>query len=349
LDRRHTLNAARAVALAGALALCACGGAPRIEREFLVFGTTAELSLRGDGDLAAAADAVERLLGGFDAEWHPWRDSALTRLNAALSAGTPAEAPPSILGLIEASRPLVAESGGRFDPAAGALFAAWGFHTSEWPARAAVDATWVEAWPRIRPRFGSLRIDGARVSAADRGIALDFNAIAEGVAAREALAMLRARGMRHALLDLGGDVAALGDAGGRAWRVALRDPRGGTLGWVALRDGEGLFASGSYAKFRDDGGARRPHVVDPRSGQPVAGSAASAVLSRDLPRADAAATALMVGGRDDVARLADDLRLGCVLLLTDDDELVLSAGMRARLTLLRRPAREVVLPGRPAC
>ena len=336
-------------AAALALALAACGDARRETREFLVFGTTAELTLRGEGDLAAAGDAVQRLLAGRDADWHPWRESALTRLNAALAVGTTHETAPSVVALIDASRPLVAESGGLFDPAAGALFAAWGFHTSEWPSRAPVDQAFIEAWPASRPRFDMLDVAALRVSSRGAAMRLDFNAIAEGVAARDALALLRARGVRHGLLDLGGDVAALGDAGGRGWRVALRDPRGGALGWVELGDGEGLFASGAYAKYRDDGGLRRPHVVDPRSGRPVEGSAASAVLSTDLPRADAAATALMVAGRDGIAALAGGMRLGCVLLLTDDDELLLSEGMQRRLTLLREPARRRVLPGPAGC
>lgn len=338
-----------AVGVLLALALAACAAEPQVAREFLVFGTSAEITLRGDGDLEGAADAVQRLWSGHDADWHPWRESALTRLNAALAAGMPHETLPSVVALIDASRPLVADSGGLFDPAAGALFAAWGFHTGEWPARGAVDRAVIDAWPASRPRFDALRVEGLRVSAPAGALQLDFNAVAEGVAAREALALLRARGVRHALLDLGGDVAALGDAGGRAWRVALRDPRGGALGWVELGDGEGLFASGGYAKFRDDGGVRRPHVVDPRSGRPVEGSAASAVLSADLPRADAAATALMVAGRGGVAALAAGMRLGCVLLLTDDDELLLSEGMQQRITLLREPARRTVLPGPAGC
>jgi thiamine biosynthesis lipoprotein len=343
-----TFGRRAAVALL-ALALCGCAREPRTTREFIVFGTRVELTLRGEGDLEAAADAVQRLCSQREADWHPWRDSALTRLNAALAAGAPHETQPSVVALIDAARPLVAGSGGLFDPAAGALFAAWGFHTSDWPARGAIDAATIAAWPAKRPRFDALRVDGLRVAAPGVTLQLDFNAIAEGVAAREALDLLRARGVRHALLDLGGDVAALGDAGGRAWRVALRDPRGGALGWVELGDGEGLFASGGYAKYREDGAVRRPHVVDPRSGRPVEGSAASAVLSTDLPRADAAATALMVAGREGAAALASGMRLGCVLLLTDDDELLLSEGMLGRITLLREPARRTVLPGPAGC
>ncbi len=332
-----------------ALALAACCDAPRLDREFVVFGTSAELTLRGDGDLATAADAVQRLLSRHEDDWHPWRESALTRLNAALAIGAAGDTVPSVRDLILVSRPLVADSGGLFDPSAGALYAAWGFHTDQWPARGSVDRALVDGWPRLRPRFDSLRVDGLRVSPPPEGLRLDFNAVAEGVAARDALALLRAKGVRHALLDLGGDVAALGDAGRRAWRIGLRDPRGGVLGWVELGDGEGLFASGAYAKYRDDGGARRPHVVDPRSGQPVMGSAASAVLASDLPRADAAATALMVAGRNGAAALATGMRLGCWLLLTDDGTLLVTEGMRARLRLLREPARRELLPGPARC
>lgn len=320
------------------LATAGCAREPRLERELLVFGTTAELDLRGPGDLAAAADAVQRRFGALESEWHPWRESSLRRLNAALAAGTAHDSTPAVVDLIEASLPLVAASAGAFDPAAGALVAAWGFHTDDWPARMEPDRAAIDAFRAARPRLGSLRIDGLRVHPGDRGLQLDFNAIAEGAAAAQALGLLRGHGVRHALLDLGGDVVALGDAGGRAWRVALRDPRGGVLGWSELRDGEALFASGSYSKFREDGTRRRPHLVDPRSGEPVEGSAASAVLAHDPLLADAAATALMVGGAAGFEGLVHGLGLRCALLLTSDDRLYLTAAMARRLALLRQPA-----------
>lgn len=343
--------ARHAIALAALLALAACDRPAELHREVLVFGTTATLALRGPapGPLAHAADDVERLLAAREREWHPWRESDLTRLNAALARGEAATTVPSILDLLARARPLVAESEGSFDPAAGALVRAWGFHTGDWPSQVAIDAAVIDAWPTRRPRFDALEVDGARVHAAGAPPQLDFNAIAEGLAAEQALSLLRGHGVHSALLDLGGDVVALGDAGGRAWRVALRDPGGGVLGWVDLADGEALFASGAYAKFRVDGARRRPHVVDPRSGRPAEGSQASAVLLDDPVRADAGATALMVSGEAQFARRVEGMRLRCALLLTDDDVLHLTAGLERRLVLLREPARKVVHPGPENC
>lgn len=325
--------------------------AATLQREFLVFGSSAELSVRGAEPpaMATAADAIERLLAEYDRDWHPWRDSALVELNRALAAGHAHRTLESIGLLIEQSRPLVERSGGMFDPAAGGLIRAWGFHASEWPPTAAADERAISAWRATPPRFEDLRIDGLLVSASNRLLQLDFNAIAEGVAAGQAVRSLREHGIDHALFDLGGDVIAIGDAGGRPWRVALRDPRGNALGWVELADGEALFASGSYAKYREDDGRRRPHVLDPRSGEPVAGSAASAVLASDPVLADAAATALMVGGAAGFDTLLAGMQLHCALLLGDDDVLHISSALAQRLTLLRQPARVRVVDGPAQC
>ncbi len=325
--------------------------APRLQREFVVFGSSAELSLRGASQptMAAAADAVERLLAEYDRDWHPWRASALVELNGALAAGHTHRTIDSIRMLIEQSRPLVRSSGGLFDPAAGGLVRAWGFHGSDWPATAPADERAIAAWRAAPPRFADLHIDGLAVSASNNLLQLDFNAIAEGVAAAQASRTLRDLGIRHALFDLGGDVIAIGDAGGRPWRVALRDPGGSALGWVELADGEALFASGSYAKYREDGGRRRPHVLDPRSGEPVAGAAASAVLAADPVLADAAATALMVAGDAGFDSLLADMQLHCALLLTDADVLHISRALERRLTLLRRPTQMHVVEGPQRC
>lgn len=307
---------------------------PVTRARWLVFGSLTSVELRGvDAALAAAlVDRLQRLTREREDQWHPWRESELTRLNAALAQGGSAVAPRPLLDLIAASRPLVARSHGLFDPGAGALIEAWGFHTSDWPARsAAPDEAFLGAWRADPPSLAHIVVDGDRVSATRRDVKLDFNAIAEGAAAREMAELLRGEGARDALIDMGGDVYAIGQAGTRAWRVAIADPHGGELGEVALGDGEGLFVSGAYSKYRQDGPHRRAHVVDPRSGAPVEDALTSAVVHTDPLLADAAATALLAAGADEWVAVARDLGVDCALLVTADGVMHLTPAMARRL------------------
>jgi thiamine biosynthesis lipoprotein len=347
-------RSARALALllaAAAVALTvAMLGAPTTERHRLyVFGTLAELELRG-AEAAAAATAIARRFALRGREWHPWQDSDLTRLNRALERGEAGVPVASIRALIQRARPLVHESGRRFDPGAGRLIARWGFHTDEWPARGAPPSTGELIQWRDRPQsLLALELRGEVVHGPAYGLALDFNAMAEGAVIEEATALLRTHGVRDALLNLGGDVYALGNAGRRPWRVALADGEGGVLGSVALGDGEGVFVSGSYAKYRRDGAVRRAHVIDPRDGLPVQHTRLAAVLHTDPVRTDAAATALLVAGTHEWREVLAGMGLGCALLIDAVGALHITSAMRARLLLSRMFEVTVEVDAGTAC
>lgn len=339
----------RAALLCGVLAmLAACGErAPPAHRvELLVFGGPASIELRGVPPSAADA-AINRVaadLAGFDRDWHPWRPGPLTAVNAAFARGTAAQAPPSLLALVERSRALRDLSEGLFDPAIGGLVRLWGFHTSDYPVTtpAPGDAE-LDRWLAAAPSLSDVeRVDGDRLRSRNPAVQLDFGAIAEGVAAAHAARVLAGRGIADALISLGGDVLALGSADGRAWRVAIRDPFGATpedvLGAVELAGHEALFTSGGYSKYREAAdGARWPHLLDPRTARPAVGVASVSVLHPDPVLADVAATALFIAGPERFAALARRLRTGCALLLTDRDELLVTTAMQARLVLHRRP------------
>ena len=337
--------AARAGLAALAVALALAGGCSREEparmERLYVFGTLADVEIRGADPARsnAALAEVSALLNQRQAEWHAWEESDLTRINRALAAGESAVAPASVVALIERSRPLVEASEGLFDPAIGGLVAAWGFHTSRFPVMTAPPGeAWLQQWQANRPRLDQVRVDGDRVSASNPAVQLDFGAIAEGLAAETLLEVLARHGIRHALVGLGGDIVALGDGDGRPWRVGLQDPFGGTLGSVALGDHEALFSTGNYNKFRESPtGARWPHILDPRSGRPARGAASVVVLHRDPVLADAAATALFVAGPAGFERMARQLRLGCALMVTEENELLVTVAMAARVALLRNP------------
>lgn len=330
-----------AVALATALLLAACGAPPERVEQLHVFGSITEVRLRGadPAEAQAALAEVSAQLNQRHREWHAWEPSDVTRINAAFAAGQPAEAPDSVVALIERAKPLSEATEGLFDPAVGGLVAAWGFHTSTFPIQTpAPGADELRAWREQRPHITGVRVEGHRLSTDNPRTQLDFGAMAEGVASEMVLATLRRHGVTDALVNMGGDVTALVGDGGRPWRVELRDPFGGRLGGVELRDGEALFSTGNYNRFRESqAGARLGHILDPRTAQPARGAASVVVLHPDPVLADVAASALFVAGPSGFERLARRLRLGCALMLTDENELLVTTAMAARATLLRDP------------
>jgi thiamine biosynthesis lipoprotein len=301
-----------------------------------VFGSTAELQLPARTDEGRRTEAL-RALGTHwqqrERDWHAWEPSALTTFNDALAAQGEAVAPPTLQGLITRSRPLVRRSAHAFDPGVGRLVAAWGFHTSTYPIRTPPpDGAVLADWAANPDSLDDLHCDAAwRCTAMAPALRLDFNAMAEGLALEEGAAALRSIGVEHALMNLGGDVLALGDNHGASWRVGLDDGEGGVLGGVPLRNGEAFMSSGRYAKYRESpDGERWPHLLDPRTGRPVVGARLSAVLHPDPVLADAAATALMVAGADGFERTVRDMGLGCALLINAEGRAWITAGMARR-------------------
>lgn len=336
--------AAAAVAWVIAALLAACGGPPPPQRlDWLLFGSPASLEIRGMDPAAAkhAAQAVAAGLAPLHHAWHPWEDGELARLNRALASGETVALTPLLAGPLQQAAELHARSGGLFDPALGGLVRLWGFHSSDFPVRTPPpDAAVLAAWRADPPRLADLELlPGGRARSRHPRLQLDLNALAEGLAAARAGRQLQELGVRHALLTLGGDVFALGRAGDRPWQVGVRDPHGDALAGIALSGPEALFSSGNYHKYREEDGVRWPHVLDPRTARPATGTAATAVLHPDPILADATATALLIAGPDGFADLVRQMRTPCALLLTDDDTLVLTRPMHARLMLLRTPER----------
>ena len=332
------------VALACGMLLAGCQAEPPLQRETLyVFGGEATIDLQGvePAQAQAALADLSQQFNAWHRDWHAWEPGALTELNAAIARGERSTPPASIRDLILRSQPLSIRSDGLFDPAVGGLMALWGFHTSDFPVTKPLPTrAEIDAWRARRPSIAEVVVEGDVVWSHNPAVQLDFGGIAEGVAAEEAARVLARHGVRNALLSLGGDIYALGDAGGRPWHVGIRDPYGGVLAGVALRDHEALFTSGNYNKFREaPSGARWAHILDPRSGQAVHGSAAVAVLHPDPVLADIAATTLMVGGPARFADLIDRLEVRCALLLTEENEMIVTAAMATRLEMQREPVR----------
>lgn len=291
----------RCAAVACALALASCAPEPDAASDrFAALGTLVTVTVRAmpPDERPPVLREVRSVFARTGTDLHGWGDGALARHNDARGTGVDVPLPPAAVALLARADRVRDRSDGLFDPRLGTLVEAWGFHAGE---RA----------PGPPP-------DAAAIERARQGTRIDLGGIAKGAAVAEALAVLRAAGVVHALVDAGGDLAALGDAGGRPWRIAVRDPRGnGVVAALALADGEAVFTSGDYERVFEWDGERYHHLLDPRSGVPARGTASMTVVHADPVLADAAVTALFVAG-DDWVRIAHALGIAAAMRVRAD-------------------------------
>jgi len=188
----------------------------------------------------------------------------------------------------------------------------WGFLGGKprVPSAAEIDA--------MLPRVGwqKLRFDATRpsIAFARADVHIDLGGIAKGYAVDVAADSLRRAGITNALVDLTGNMMAIGSAPGHdGWVVGVRDPsdQQAHLVRVHLHD-EAISTSGAYEQFVDADGKRYGHIIDPRTGWPAQGVSSVTVVSKTALTCDAWDTGLFVLGSEKARRLAkarDDIAI----------------------------------------
>ena len=336
--------------LAVGLLLTACGKAPLHQQESYVFGTRVEILIAGLDEARArpAAAAVLREFDRLHRTYHAWQPSELSELNAAIAAGRPHAVTPELAAFIADAQRLSALGDARFDPGIGGLIRLWGFQSDEFKP-ALPDPEALAAWRNARPGIADLRVDGVEVSSRSTQVALDFGGYLKGVALDRAAGILHSQGVRNALINIGGNVMALGDKNGEHWKVGIQHPRQpGPLATVELLDGEAIGTSGDYQRFFELDGKRYCHVLDPRSGEPVTHTQAVTVLVSPRPAAgtlsDVASKPLFIAGPEWPAA-ARKMGVDQVLRIDSGGRVQVSGKLKARLEFVgQAPEGLEILP-----
>jgi len=323
--------------IALALLLSACGKPPVQSQEAFVFGTRVEV-LVADADVARAKSAAGAVLQEFDRlhrTYHAWQPSELTALNEAIAAGKPHAVSKELAAYVMDAQRVAADGEHLFDPGIGGLIRIWGFQSDEFRP-VLPDSAAVAAWRKAAPSIADLHLEGRQISSAKREVAVDFGGYLKGVALDRAAALLRERGVHNALINIGGNVMALGSKHGEPWRVGIQHPRQpGALATMPLHDGEAIGTSGDYQRYFELDGKRYCHLLDPRSGAPVTHTQSLTVLVSPRTQAgmlsDAASKPLFIAGREDWRRLAKQMAIADVLRVGADGRLQVTRSFATRL------------------
>jgi thiamine biosynthesis lipoprotein len=303
-----------------------------------VFGTIVRITVL-DADTARAQAAVGHVFREFDRmhrELHAWKSGDLVDLNRAIARGernipTTAE----IAALIRQAQRLAAQSDDLFNPAIGRLVALWSFHRDQ-PGGPVPRAEDIRRLVAANPRMSDLRVQGDAVTSGNPVVQLDFGGYAKGYSLDRAAELLRAEGISNALINVGGNAMALGRHGGRPWRVGLDFPRGDhLLATLELDDGEAIGTSGDYRRYYEIGGKRYSHIIDPRTGYPVAGVESVTVLASGGEGAgalsDAASKPIFIEGATGWKEAAARMGVSRAMLVDSDGVVHVTPELRSRL------------------
>lgn len=316
-SRRRLLGAG---ATLGALAVLGGCGSPRTPAQRLggaTMGSTWTATVAGAERSAAELQhlqaQVQAALDGVDARMSLYRpDSELVRFNRA-PASQPVALSPELLQVLQAGQQVAQWTAGAFDMTVAPLVLAWGFGPGAQPGTVATPglpaAHHLQAGRRLLGHQG-LQLDAATGSArkAWDGLQLDLGGIAKGYGVDQAAQALQSSGVRHFMLEVGGEVRTAGlNPQGRPWQIGIEEPdvlprRARS---VLPLSGGAMATSGDYRNYFEQDGRRYSHEIDPRSGEPVHNPVASVtVVAGDALHADALATGLMVLGLDSGLALA---------------------------------------------
>lgn len=328
LYAKSALTLCLALVLLAGCAPAPAQAAPEAERTFFAMDTVMTLRLYQGGSGETLERAEDRVRE-FEALWSVTDENSEIR---ALNRDGRARLSQPTADLLDQALGLCARTDGALDISVYPVLRTWGFTTGAYSVPN--DETIAALLPLVD--YGQIRLEGS-AAALPPGMEIDLGSVAKGYTGDVLSAYLKENGVTSALLDLGGNIQAVGSKrDGSPWRVAIRNPAGeGSIGVVEARD-RAVVTSGGYERYFEQAGIRYWHILDPQTGAPVRNGLASVTVVGDSGlTCDGLSTALFVMGLEDALdhwRLHRDFEAVFVL---EDGSVTITAGLEGSFSLSR--------------
>lgn len=332
----HSLRTLLVLLAALLLGGCAEKKEPLYQEQGFVFGTLVEVSIYGK-TAAEAKLAVGEVMQEFQrlhTMLHAWQPSELSELNDGLAHGDSVAVSDEMAAQLQDAAQISKQAHGMFNPAIGGLVALWGFHADEFKPVQPAEKD-ITALVAANPQMSDLSIVRGRVESKNPAVQIDLGGYAKGYALDRAAVLLHQRGINNALINIGGNVLALGKHGERSWKVGIQHPRkSGAIASLELHDGEAIGTSGDYQRYFMLGNVRYCHLINPHTGYPMQAVQEVTVLTHG-PRAgvlsDADSKPLFISGSKGWRNAAKLMALDEAMLVDEQGRVHLTAAMQKRL------------------
>jgi thiamine biosynthesis lipoprotein len=320
---------------------------PLYHTQSYVFGTLVDISIYGEPEDRAKqlANQVLQDFQNLHNQLHAWKPAAknqpseLGALNTAFASGNePITITPQLATLLTDATDLSVKSQGLFNPAIGHLVSSWGFQRDEFTA-VNIDDAKIQALVKANPRMTDIVIKGNSAYSTNPNVKLDLGGYAKGYALDMAADYLRKQQVKNALVNIGGNIIALGQHGDQPWRVGIQHPRKpAAIATLDLADGWAIGTSGDYQRYFTLNGKRYCHIIDPRSGYPVQHTQAVTVLIPPQKNAgvlsDVASKPIFIATAEDKPKTVAMLGIEYFMVIDQQSNIFVSSGLAHKLEWL---------------
>jgi thiamine biosynthesis lipoprotein len=268
-----------------------------LKREADIMGTSCNVELWAE-DVSkgnAAIEAVFTEMRRIDTEMSVYKPtSEISRVNAE-AADHPVKISQELYDLFATSIQYSKLTRGTFDITYASVGYLYDYRQHVRPDDAAI----IAALPGIDYRHLRL-LPNNTVKFDRKGVRVDLGGIGKGYAVDRGIAVLQAVGIKHAMVNAGGDTRIIGDRFGRPWIVGIRHPddKNKIVLKMPLTDAA-MSTSGDYERYFDEGGVRYHHILDPKTGKSPHKVRSVTIIGPNATRTDALTKSVFVMGAEE--------------------------------------------------
>ena len=315
---------------------CAAGGffapKPYKDTQFLM-DTVMEITAYGDNKEEAVKEAfkeikhIHELSDNFD------EHSQVSQVNQ-MAGQQPVKVDHELIRMIQRANELSDRLDGTFDVTIGPLTDLWGIgRKGDYvPSQEEIE----QVLPLVNYHLLEVNQQENTLYLPKKGMKLDLGGIAKGYAVDRAIEILKAQGIKSALINAGGDARVSGGRpDGTPWRIGVQHPRNteGVIAKLALTGWDNMETSGDYQRFIVSKGVRYSHILDPRTGRQPQGTISVTLVGNSSTDDDIFSTALFILGPEKGMEKIKDFPGAEAIFVDEKEKVYVTPGLEGKVEI----------------
>lgn len=302
-------------------------------RELYVLGTIIQLKVYGSNGKKAIEEAVNRL-NEIDDKMSVFKEYSEISIINQNAGNSSVEVSKDTYFVIKEAVKYSELSEGAFDPTIRPIMELWDIETDK--PRIPSDN---EIQSRLKlVNYKDIILNEGTIKLRNEGQNIDLGGIGKGYAADEVKSILIKNNIKSGLINLGGNIFALGKKPDKTqWQVGIQNPfskRGESVGFISIKN-KSVVTSGNYERYFISNGKKFHHIIDPRTGYPSESRIVSSTIVSDYSiDGDGLSTGVYIMGLDKSIKLIESIKGIDAIFITENKEIYLTSGIKNKFKLI---------------